>query len=204
MAFDRRAELSYEDRVLLWVPRHRCHEIGGPILYLVVSGLVVEQCFTCQIRRQAPLEVSLILWNVPSEPWSRLHIDQAGPFKGSKWLVIVDVIRNGSTLPLCEARQRTPLSNAVVACSHVSVFPDTLYLTTDRNSSLTNLNNNGIVHIRTTPYHSRTNDFAEKAVQIFKERMNKAGHAIDFDFYSLFFIRSALQAINQALRSPLR
>eukprot|EP00731_Ephydatia_muelleri_P006906 Em0003g1154a len=29
-------------------------------------------------------------WNVPTEPWQRIHIDYAGPFEGSSWLVVVD------------------------------------------------------------------------------------------------------------------
>jgi len=34
--------------------------------------------------------VPLFAWNVPSEPWSRLHIDFAGPFEKHMWLVVVD------------------------------------------------------------------------------------------------------------------
>ncbi|KRZ74090.1 Uncharacterized protein T10_12237 [Trichinella papuae] len=71
---------------------------------------LVERCFTCQIRRQTPLEVSLILWNVPSEPWSRLHIDLAGPFKGSKLLVIIDV--HSKWLDIAPLRSTT--TNAII------------------------------------------------------------------------------------------
>ena len=33
---------------------------------------------------------SLHPWEWPSQPWSRLHIDFAGPFEGKMFLVVVD------------------------------------------------------------------------------------------------------------------
>ena len=29
-------------------------------------------------------------WKKPSNPWERIHIDFAGPFKGHVWLILVD------------------------------------------------------------------------------------------------------------------
>ncbi|KFD49253.1 hypothetical protein M513_09805 [Trichuris suis] len=51
---------------------------------------MVSGCLTCQRYQRDPPEVPLVSWNIPSEQWARLHMDLAGPFKGSNWLVIVD------------------------------------------------------------------------------------------------------------------
>uniref|UniRef100_A0A5S6QPI0 RNA-directed DNA polymerase n=1 Tax=Trichuris muris TaxID=70415 RepID=A0A5S6QPI0_TRIMR len=50
----------------------------------------VNQCEPCQRNRQRPPEVPLIPWNVPTEPWTRIHVDIAGLFEDRYWLVIVD------------------------------------------------------------------------------------------------------------------
>ncbi|KAL1237887.1 Uncharacterized protein T4B_3788 [Trichinella pseudospiralis] len=79
---------------------------------------LVERCFTCLRRCQLPLKVSLILWNAPSESWSRLHIDLTGSFKGSNWRQrsLSTSIRNGSTLPLCKASERTKRCRRLFTC----------------------------------------------------------------------------------------
>ena len=38
----------------------------------------------------SPLVAQLHTWEWPSQPWSILHIDFAGPFMGKMFLVIVD------------------------------------------------------------------------------------------------------------------
>jgi len=44
----------------------------------------------CQEARAREPLVPMFAWNVPSEPWSRLHVDFAGPFEKHMWLVVVD------------------------------------------------------------------------------------------------------------------
>ena len=50
----------------------------------------VAACTSCQKIRPKETDVPLFSWNVPSEAWSRIHIDFAGPFEGSTWLIIID------------------------------------------------------------------------------------------------------------------
>ena len=50
----------------------------------------VAACSACQQGRSAEPEVPLFSWSVPSEPWSRVHLDFAGPFEGFMWLIAVD------------------------------------------------------------------------------------------------------------------
>ena len=50
----------------------------------------VKECQTCQQSRPSPPVAPLHPWEWPSQPWSRIHLDFAGPFKGSMYLVLVD------------------------------------------------------------------------------------------------------------------
>ena len=48
---------------------------------------LVRACSVCQELHPAPPSAPLHPWSWPSEPWSRLHIDFAGPFMGKMYLV---------------------------------------------------------------------------------------------------------------------
>ena len=50
----------------------------------------VKQCVVCQNFRKMPPSGPLHPWEWPDKPWSRLHIDYAGPFMGQMLLVIID------------------------------------------------------------------------------------------------------------------
>ena len=50
----------------------------------------VKACKECQASRPLPAVAPLHPWEWPSKPWSRLHLDYAGPFHGKMFLVLVD------------------------------------------------------------------------------------------------------------------
>ena len=47
-------------------------------------------CIPCQQQQPEEPAVPLQPWPTPSHPWSRLHVDYAGPLRGKMLLVIVD------------------------------------------------------------------------------------------------------------------
>ena len=51
---------------------------------------VVKTCGTCQQHRPMPAQASIHPWEYPKRPWSRIHIDHAGPYLGHTFLIIVD------------------------------------------------------------------------------------------------------------------
>ena len=51
---------------------------------------VAKNCPNCQLVSSLPPKTPLHPWEWPSQPWSCLHIDFAGPFLGHMYLVIVD------------------------------------------------------------------------------------------------------------------
>ena len=50
----------------------------------------VRSCEKCQTNRPLPPKAPLHPWEYPSRPWTRLHIDHAGPFLGHTFLIVVD------------------------------------------------------------------------------------------------------------------
>ena len=50
----------------------------------------VRSCSACQQTRNLPPSTPLNVWGWPKLPWSRIHVDYAGPFRGHMFLVLVD------------------------------------------------------------------------------------------------------------------
>ena len=55
---------------------------------------MVSNCLSCQSSRPLPPAAPFHPWSIPQTPWSRLHMDYAGPLHDHMFLVIVDVFRN--------------------------------------------------------------------------------------------------------------
>ena len=51
---------------------------------------VAKACDQCQQHKHAPPKAPLHPWTWPAKPWQRIHIDFAGPFQGTSFLVVVD------------------------------------------------------------------------------------------------------------------
>ena len=58
-----------------------------------ISGQLEElakACSGCQHNQKMPTKAPLHPWEWASTPWQRIHIDYAGPFQNSMFLVVVD------------------------------------------------------------------------------------------------------------------
>ena len=49
----------------------------------------VRHCSECQLNQSA-LKKALHPWEWPNKPWSRLHVDFAGPFQDHTFLIVMD------------------------------------------------------------------------------------------------------------------
>ena len=47
---------------------------------------MVKKCKNCQESRPSPPVAPLHPWEWPSQPWSRIHVDFAGPFLGEMYV----------------------------------------------------------------------------------------------------------------------
>ena len=52
--------------------------------------ILVSECALCQETGMVPAAAPLHPWEWSSTPWSRLHVDFAGPFMGQMFMVLVD------------------------------------------------------------------------------------------------------------------
>ena len=50
----------------------------------------VKECQSCQENQRNPAKAPFHPWEIPQQPWKRLHIDFAGPFEGQMWLIVID------------------------------------------------------------------------------------------------------------------
>ena len=133
---------------------------------------LVQKCSVCQESRSSPPTAPLHPWQWPGLPWSRLHLDFAGPYMGHMFLVIVDAHSKW-----LDAHIMSSITSAKTIETLRSVFAIhglPRVIVTDNGSSFTSeefkmfVRKNGIKHVTSAPYHPSTNGQAERAVQTLK------------------------------------
>lgn len=138
---------------------------------------VVKKCNACQETRHAPPAAPIHPWEWPSQPWSRLHMDFAGPWRGHQFLVIVD-----SHSKWLDAHILSSISSAKTIEKLREVFATHGFprkIVTDNGTAFTSrefqefMRENGIVHVTSAPYHPATNGLAERGVQTLKQGIKK-------------------------------
>ena len=121
----------------------------------------VQGCLECQQNQPVPAKAPLHPWEWPSKPWSRLHVDFAGPVQGHMLLVLIDAY--SKWIEVFAVKSTT--STVVMQCLR-SVFarfglPDTLM--SDNGPCFVSaefekfLMLNGIRHVTSAPYHPASN-----------------------------------------------
>jgi len=200
---NRCTELSVEDNCILWGNRvvippqgrqqlldelHLAHPgidrmkaLAHSYLWWPVLDSDIEQkvkkCIQCQTNQKRLPKAPLHPWEWPDKPWSRIHIDYAGPFQGRMFLVIVD-----SHSKWLEVHVTHSASSAVTIEKLQTTFaalglPETIV--SDNGTCFSSqefqtfVKQNGIQHIRTTAYHPSSNGLAERYVQTVKEGLKK-------------------------------
>ena len=139
---------------------------------------VVSSCQTCQEHRNCPIEKQqLHPWEFPTKPWSRLHIDYAGPINGHMFLIVVDAYSKWlEVIPTYGCTSKVTVSKLRNIFS-IHGLPD--IIVSDNGSAFTSeefgefVCKNGIRHITGAPYHPSTNGLAENAVKTFKNALKK-------------------------------
>ena len=203
--FARREELSVHAGCLLWgsrvvIPPQGREEVLS-ILHESHPGIVrmkslarsyvwwpkmdsrleekVKSCVTCQSQQKKPPSSPLHPWEWPGRPWSRVHVDYAGPFMGKMFLLIIDAHSkwmdihcvNSATSSATIEKLRTTFAShglpEIVVSDNGSNFVSSEFKSF--------LQKNGIKHITSAPYHPSSNGLVERAVQTFKQGMKKQG-----------------------------
>ena len=137
----------------------------------------VQQCETCQVNQKCPAAAPLHVWEWPEKPWSRIHVDHAGPFQGKTILVVVDAHSKwieAVTVPSTSSTATIKVLRNLFATHGIPEL-----LVSDNGTSFTSeefkefLQRNGIRHRTSSPYHPATNGLAERAVQVVKTGLRK-------------------------------
>ena len=138
----------------------------------------VKNCIECQVNQKSPAPAPLHMWEWPTRPWNRLHIDYAGPFMGKMFLVVVDAY--SKWLDVQVVSSATSQNTITVLRSLFATHGLPELIVSDNGTVFTSeqfrdfLKKNGIRHITSAPYHPSTNGLAERAVQTFKMSMKKS------------------------------
>ena len=139
----------------------------------------IEECFKkcarCQDVRPLPPSPPFHPWEWPEQPWSRLHLDFAGPFMGHMFLVLIDSYSKWIDVHIMQSitAAKTIEKLRIVFANHG--LPRSVV--TDNGPSFISeefksfLEKNGIQHSTTSLYHPSSNGLAEKAVQIVKHAL---------------------------------
>lgn len=138
----------------------------------------VKTCVSCARAGNSPIKCTLQQWPSPKGPWSRIHIDYAGPIDGFWYLVIVDAY---SKWPEIFKTPSTTTSKTIEMLDETFARHGICdVIVSDNGPQFTSqafqefCKNEGIEHIRTAPYHPQSNGQAEKFVDLLKTGLEKA------------------------------
>lgn len=200
--YEKRNELSYEQKILMWnnkivIPDvfkaqviDKLHEPHTGIVAVKSVARVsvwwpsidcdlectVKTCLNCNIHHPKIPESPLLLWNNVGKPWHRMHVDLA-QLHGENWLFIID--SHSRWLEVFKLKHIT--SSNVINCFRklFASYGICRIIVSDNGAQFTSTEfkefceRNGVTHIKTTPYHSRSNGLAERVIRTFKTRFKK-------------------------------
>ena len=138
---------------------------------------VVRRCVTCQANQSNPAGAPSHPWEYPCSPRERLHIDHAGPVDGKMFLIVVDAYSKWIDVEI--ARSTDAKSTVAILRKLFSIHGIPRVIVSDNGPGFASekfkafLDNNGIKHMYSAPYHPASNGQAERTVRTFKESMKK-------------------------------
>lgn len=200
--FHKRLELTINDGVLMWGIRviiptklqqqllHQLHEAHLGIVrmkslarqHVYWPGIdndienVCKSCVTCQQSAAAPPNAPLHPWQFPERPWTRLHMDLAGPYLNNMWLIITDAHSKWPEVYSMHSNTTTAaVLNKLVELIARFGIPEQIVTDNGRQFVSSDFEkfckDNAIKHILSSAYHPRTNGEAERFVRTFKDAM---------------------------------
>ena len=137
----------------------------------------VKKCTICQTTRKDPPAAPPHPWSPPEKPWTRVHIDYAGPLEGKMFLLITDAhsrwleIHPTNTSTSSATIELLRKSFASLGLPEVLVSDNGIAFKSSEFSEF--LKKNGIRHLLTPPYHPASNGLVERSVQTFKEGLKR-------------------------------
>ncbi|XP_026530652.1 uncharacterized protein K02A2.6-like, partial [Notechis scutatus] len=137
----------------------------------------VAACNRCQETRPSPPAAPILEWETPRGPWSRIHIDFAGPTKGHTFLIMVDAYSNWLEVSSMRTTTTEAVTKELSKLFATHGLPD--IIVSDNGPQFTSLEFEkflaewGIRHALTAPAHPAANGRAERMVQFTKKNIQK-------------------------------
>uniref|UniRef100_A0A5S6QMM6 RNA-directed DNA polymerase n=1 Tax=Trichuris muris TaxID=70415 RepID=A0A5S6QMM6_TRIMR len=135
----------------------------------------VANCSECQQHRNNPPRAPPLTWNWTPQPWSRIHVDFAGPFHGKTYLLVMDSHSKWlevEPVPSMDAKEAIHQLARIFA---VHGLPDTLV--SDNGPAFNSAAfrrfclSNQIRFLRIAPYHPASNGQVERVVHTTKQAL---------------------------------
>ncbi|XP_062556754.1 uncharacterized protein K02A2.6-like [Armigeres subalbatus] len=137
----------------------------------------VRRCSRCAAVAKSPTKTTLSSWPIPTQPWSRIHVDYAGPYKGNFFLVIVDALTKWPEIYCTNSMTSSVTINKLFETIARFGLPDVIVTDNgtqfDSNSFAKFCEMNGIEHIKIPPFHPQSNGQAERFVDTLKRALTK-------------------------------
>ncbi|XGW17344.1 hypothetical protein V3C99_002166, partial [Haemonchus contortus] len=137
----------------------------------------VRKCTSCQEVAKAPVKTDFFTWLKEEKPWSRIHVDFAGPIHGKMFLIVVDAYSKWpEAIKMSTATGKATIRQLSRLFAQFG-YPETLV--SDNGSHFTSTEftefckANGIAHLRSPPYYPQSNGQAEIFVDTFKRALEK-------------------------------
>ncbi len=112
-------------------------------------------------------------WPWSSGPWSRIHVDFAGPTENQMILVVIDGYSKWiEAFPMPSSTSFNTIQHLKTLFAQFGI-PDILVSDNGTSFVVQFLVRYGFTHITSVPYHPATNGQAERAVQIVKQGLKK-------------------------------
>lgn len=137
----------------------------------------VRRCDLCAVNAKSPKKTSLQAWPIPKTPWSRIHIDYAGPVNSFFYLVIVDALSNWPEIYRMTSTTTGKTIEKLQETFARQGLPDTLV--SDNGPQFKSeefesfCKQHGIEHLTSAPYHPQSNGRAERFVDLLKTGLKK-------------------------------
>ncbi|XP_032090813.1 uncharacterized protein K02A2.6-like, partial [Thamnophis elegans] len=150
--------------------------VWWPLLDSEIAAYV-GRCTPCQQSRPNPPAGPAREWEAPRGPWSRLHLDFAGPFHGQNFLIVVDAYSRCVELVLMGSTTAESTVRALRRLFATHGLPDLVVSDNGPQFMSTTfqefLAEQGIRHAPIAPYHPASNGRAERAVRSAKEALGR-------------------------------
>ena len=141
-----------------------------------IENMVIS-CKSCASVVKAP-PIKFNQWPKTDKPWSRLHIDNTGPIRGTYFFVIVDSFRKWPEVYKCKTLTTKTTIKVLVELFARFGLPETIV--SDNGTSFTSKEVENfckllsINHLKSAPYHPRLNGLVERFLDVSKRAIKKA------------------------------